>query len=107
MPMRWCGSGLALRALGRLDEAREAFARAGGARLPRGDAGRGCLDLMLGNFEAGWEGYEARWISGRSLADALGLRFPWWRGPGTASERVLVFNDHGLGDTIQFAAICR
>ncbi len=35
-------------------------------------AGRGCLDLMLGDFEPGFEGYEARWIAGRSLAEALG-----------------------------------
>ena len=65
-------------------------------------SGRGCLDLMLGDFERGWEGYEARWVDGKSLADALGARFPTWRGPGRAGERVLVMNDHGFGDTIQF-----
>ena len=58
---------------------------------------------MQGDFESGWAGYEARWIAGRSLADALGVRFPRWAGPGRAGERVLVLNDHGLGDTIQFA----
>jgi len=97
-----CGTGLALRALGRLDEARSAFAQAEALGCREAISGRGCLDLMLGDFENGWEGYEARWISGRSLTDALGVRFPWWRGPGRAGERVLVLNDHGLGDTIQF-----
>jgi Flp pilus assembly protein TadD len=96
-----CGSALALRALGRLDEARKAFASSEELGCREAIAGRGCLDLMLGDFEPGWEGYEARWIAGRSLSEALGLRFPWWRGPGTAG-RVLVFNDHGLGDTLQF-----
>jgi Flp pilus assembly protein TadD len=98
-----CGAALALRALGRLDEARAAFARAETLGCREAISGRGCLDLMLGDFANGWEGYEARWIAGRSLAEALGVRFPWWRGPGRAGERVLVLNDHGLGDTIQFA----
>ena len=98
-----CGSALALRALGRLAEARAAFSRAEALGCREAISGRGCLDLMLGDFAVGWEGYEARWIAGRSLADALGVRFPWWRGPGQAGERVLVLNDHGLGDTIQFS----
>jgi tetratricopeptide (TPR) repeat protein len=96
------GQALALRALGRLDEAYAAFEAA--ERLGNREAvsGKGCLDLMLGDFERGWEGYEARWLDGKALADALGARFPKWRGPGRAGERVLVMNDHGLGDTIQF-----
>jgi tetratricopeptide (TPR) repeat protein len=97
-----CGSALALRALGQLDESRAAFAQAEALGCREAISGRGCLDLMLGDFERGFEGYEARWIAGRSLAEALGLRFPWWSGPGSSARRVLVFNDHGLGDTIQF-----
>jgi len=98
-----CGSALALRALGKLDEARAAFGEAEALGCREAISGRGCLDLMLGDFERGFEGYEARWIAGRSLADALGLRFPWWSGPNSTARRVLVLNDHGLGDTIQFA----
>jgi tetratricopeptide (TPR) repeat protein len=96
------GQGLALRALGRLEEGRAAFVAA--ERLGNREAisGRGCLDLTLGDFERGWEGYDARWIAGKSLAEALGVRYPKWRGPGQQSERVLVMNDHALGDTIQF-----
>jgi hypothetical protein len=65
-------------------------------------AGKGCLMLTLGDFEQGFEGYEARWLKGRSLSEALGIRFETWKGPGRRGERVLVLNDHGLGDTIQF-----
>ena len=65
-------------------------------------AGKGCLMLTLGDFENGLEGYEARWLKGKSLSEALGTRFETWRGPGRRGERVLVLNDHGLGDTIQF-----
>ena len=102
-----CGEALALRALGRIGEARERFARAEALGCREAVSGRGCLDLMLGDFESGWEGYEARWFSGRSLAEALGVRFPTWAGPGSAAKQVLVLNDHGFGDTIQFARYLR
>ena len=98
-----CGEALALRALGRLEEARAAFDRAVALGLREAVSGRGCLDLMLGDFENGWEGYEARWVDGKSIAEALGVRYPLWRGPSSPPQRVLVINDHGLGDTIQFA----
>jgi tetratricopeptide (TPR) repeat protein len=97
-----CGEALALRALDRLDEARAAFEAAERLGSREAISGKGCLDLMLGDFERGWEGYEKRWLAGRSLAEALGARFPLWAGPGRDGERVLVLNDHGLGDTIQF-----
>jgi hypothetical protein len=58
--------------------------------------------LTLGDFENGLEGYEARWLKGKSIAEALGTRFETWKGPGRKAKRVLVLNDHGLGDTIQF-----
>jgi tetratricopeptide (TPR) repeat protein len=98
-----CGQGLALRALDRLDEARSAFERAVALGCREAVSGLGCLDLMLGDFERGWEGYEARWVDGKSIAEALGVRYPLWRGPSAPPQRVLVINDHGLGDTIQFA----
>ena len=35
---------------------------------------------LLGDFERGWEGYESRWLAGKSLKDALGVKFPTWSG---------------------------
>ncbi len=96
------GQGLALRSLGRFSEAATAFDRAAALGSPEAIAGKGCLMLTLGDFENGFEGYEARWLKGKSLAEALGTRFPTWKGPGVEAKRVLVLNDHGLGDTIQF-----
>ena len=96
------GQALALRALGRIDEASAAFDAAICLGNREAIGGKGCLDLMRGDFAAGWEGYEARWLNGQALADALGARFPKWRGLGRPGERVLVMNDHGFGDTIQF-----
>jgi hypothetical protein len=79
-----------------------AFDRAAGLGSREAIAGKGCLMLTLGDFENGLEAYEARWLKGKSIAEALGTRFETWTGPGRRGERVLVLNDHGLGDTIQF-----
>ena len=102
-----CGEALALRNLGRLEEALAAFETAEALGSREAVAGKGCLLLTLGDFERGFEGYEARWLEGKSLAEALGTRFPTWSGPGRPGERVLVINDHGLGDTIQFVRYLR
>jgi tetratricopeptide (TPR) repeat protein len=96
------GQALALRSLGRFPEALAAFDAAAALGSREAVAGKGCLMLTLGDFEQGFEGYEARWLKGKSLAEALGTRFETWKGPGRRGERVLVLNDHGLGDTIQF-----
>ena len=79
-----------------------AFDRASALGSREAVAGKGCLMLTLGDFEQGLEGYEARWLAGKSLSEALGTRFETWKGPGRRGKRVLVLNDHGLGDTIQF-----
>ena len=96
------GQALALRSLGRFSDAMAAFDAAAALDSREAIAGKGCLMLTLGDFEQGLEGYEARWLKGKSLAEALGTRFETWSGPGRPGERVLVLNDHGLGDTIQF-----
>ena len=97
-----CGQALALRNLGRFEESLAAFEAAEALGSREAVAGKGCLLLTVGDFERGFEGYEARWLDGKSLAESLGTRFPTWTGPPKPGERVLVLNDHGLGDTIQF-----
>ena len=97
-----CGEALALRNLGRYGEALAAFEAAEALGSGEAVAGKGCLLLTLGDFERGFEGYEARWLTGKSLGELLGTRYPTWVGPGRGQNRVLVLNDHGLGDTIQF-----
>ena len=99
----YCGEALALGNLGRYDEALAAFVAAELRGNYEAIAGKGCLLLMLGEFERGFEGYEARWLAGRTLADALGTHYHKWGGPGSGQNRVLVLNDHGLGDSIQFS----
>jgi Flp pilus assembly protein TadD len=98
-----CGEALALRNLGRFAEALSAFEAAEALGSYEAIGGKGCLLLTLGDFERGWEGYEARWVHGKSVVEAFGTRLPQWAGPSGRRERVLVFNDHGIGDTLQFA----
>ncbi len=62
---------------------------------------RGCLQLQLGDFAEGWEGYEYRWSQGQRPVPASPARFDL-DDPGLAGQKILVVNDHGLGDTIQF-----
>ena len=97
-----CGQGVALRNLGCFREAMSAFERAEALGSYEAIGNKGCLLLTLGDFERGWEGYEARWVKGKSISETFGNRFPAWSGPSGRPDRVLVFNDHGLGDTFQF-----
>jgi tetratricopeptide (TPR) repeat protein len=98
-----CGEGLTLAALGQFDDALAAFDEAVRLKNPDAVSNRGCLLLMLGRFEEGWDGYEHRWLAGKSLKEALGSQYPEWSGKPVAGERLLVMNDHGLGDTLQFS----
>ena len=60
------------------------------------------LQMLLGDFEAGWAGREARW----SIPDpALYPKFsePMWLGrEPIEGKTILIHVDEGLGDTIQF-----
>ena len=57
--------------------------------------------LLLGNFEEGFAGLEARW--NRPGIVKPDLPMPWWsEGTDIAGKHVLVFDEQGLGDTIQF-----
>jgi tetratricopeptide (TPR) repeat protein len=62
------------------------------------------VHLLTGNFEAGWAEQEARWaISGLSIA-RFGFSQPRWLGKEPVDGKtILVFEDEGAGDTIQFA----
>src|SRR3984957_4724958 len=66
------GQGLALRSLGRFSEAMTAFETAAALGSREAIAGKGCLKLTLGDFEQGLEGYEARWLAGKSLSEGAG-----------------------------------
>lgn len=60
--------------------------------------------LLMGNFEAGWLGREARWkVPGSSIIYPK-FSQPAWLGDGNIEGKtILIYADEGLGDAIQFA----
>src|SRR5262249_6087117 len=52
-----------------------------------------------GDFERGWDGYEARW---QFLASPPSIKKPAWGGEDLGGKTILVYAEQGLGDTIQF-----
>jgi len=61
----------------------------------------GLLDLQAGQFESGWEGYDARWdLPGFKRPP---LKRPLWGGSPSKGKHLLLYPDQGLGDTLMFA----
>jgi len=60
--------------------------------------------LLIGNFEAGWSGREARWrVPGRPIVYPNFSQPAWLGGGDITGKTVLIYADEGLGDAIQFA----
>lgn len=97
--------GIALRDLGRVRASIAAFdaalALAPGFAHARNN--RGAAHLLAGDFERGWEDYEFRWIGGETPKRELKLLLPEWTGDVKPGDRILVFDEQGFGDAIQFS----
>jgi tetratricopeptide (TPR) repeat protein len=63
--------------------------------------GRGVAYLMLGDFEKGWQGYEARYER-PSQKSLLTFDAPRWNGADIQEKTILLHAEQGLGDTFQF-----
>ena len=99
--------GAALAQLKRLPEAEAAYLRALALRPDYGDArfGLAVLVLGMGRFEEGWRLYECRYDQPgfvhhktRSM-----LSCPQWQGDSLADKSLLVWQEDGLGDMVQFS----
>jgi len=63
--------------------------------------------LTLGDFAAGWRGYEARWQVGLLASQRRAFTAPLWLGQETPKlsldgKTILLHAEQGFGDTIQF-----
>jgi tetratricopeptide (TPR) repeat protein len=58
--------------------------------------------LMEGDYEAGWEAYEARRRSGVLVPQERTFAVPEWRGEELKGRTLLLHAEQGLGDTLQF-----
>jgi tetratricopeptide (TPR) repeat protein len=104
----WSNLGLDLHKLGQLDAALEAFNRALAldANLTQARFSRSLVQLALGNYAEGWEGYELRrqcpeYAAGYRLPAMAGTPRPW-QGEPLAGKSLLLIAEQGIGDTLQF-----
>lgn len=64
---------------------------------------RAICHLLLGDYEAGWAGFEWRWRRAIREAQARDLGAPLWLGQESLQGRtILLHGEQGLGDTLQF-----
>ncbi len=100
----YCGRGLALQYLGRIAEARRDFEQALALKpdLPDAHAALSALQLLLGEFEQGFEGNEYR-LTTPNYCKKLARSFPVWNGDDIAGKRLLVINEAAHGDAIMLA----
>lgn len=98
--------GTVLLDLGRTQEAEAAYRKALSIDPRYADATckLGALLLSLGRFDEGWALYEARYDAGLSDRTALppAVDYPQWRGESLHGKAVLVWQEQGFGDMIQF-----
>jgi tetratricopeptide (TPR) repeat protein len=97
--------GVALSALGRFDEALGYFDRAITADPGNAEAHLNIAinRLRLGDLKRGWTEYEWRWkCSSQNLADRRFDKPLWLGAEPIAGKVVLLHNDQGLGDALQF-----
>ncbi len=102
------GGAAAKKQLGRLDEALRDLDAVLALR-PESDHARNnkaALLLSRGDFVHGWDLYESRWIANGTPKHALKLSTPEWEGQALAGKRIVVFDEQGFGDSIQFVRFC-
>jgi tetratricopeptide (TPR) repeat protein len=94
-----------LQRLGRHREALQAYDLAAALDPQNLDAhwNRAVCQLLLGDYEAGWAGYEWRWRLEVRKAEARRFAQPRWLGRESLEGRtILLHSEQGFGDVIQF-----
>jgi hypothetical protein len=64
----------------------------------------GLLALQMGDFKAGWEGYERRWGSKTFNSPRISTIHPQWE-RGLSLKRPIVWTEQGIGDQILYASL--
>jgi tetratricopeptide (TPR) repeat protein len=100
----WVNRGCILRDQGRPAEAMAAFEQALTIKPEHVEAAwsRALLQLVMGDYEAGWRGFELRWKRPELMAYAPAPGAPLWLGETPIEGRTLLLrSEQGLGDSIQ------
>ena len=102
LPTAYVDLGFVLYGLGELAEASDCFDRLRGLQPDSAEAtvNLGLIHLLQGDLAAGWAEYESRWKVG--VGDERKLLQRRWKGEALGGERILIYAEQGLGDTMQF-----
>jgi tetratricopeptide (TPR) repeat protein len=97
--------GFILGQLNRLQEGLVAYDAALKLKPDNADAqyNRAFALLTLGRFEEGWLGYEYRNLRHKTLSARAYHQPIWWGKQPLKSQRLFIYWEQGLGDTIQFS----
>ncbi|MEY3201221.1 MAG: hypothetical protein RIR70_771, partial [Pseudomonadota bacterium] len=104
----WNNLAVLAQKLKRFDEAEKAYQKALTHR-PDYAAARcnyGLLCLTVGRFEEGWPLYEARYAPDRTVPFPK-LSKPQWQGESLEGKGILIWNEQGMGDEIQFSRFAK
>jgi tetratricopeptide (TPR) repeat protein/glycosyltransferase involved in cell wall biosynthesis len=103
-PDVWNNLGNTLKELGQLDQAVAAYERAIALAPDHASAHHnlGYSLLLLGNLRRGFAEYEWRWkVPG--FKPPRPFEQPWWDGTPLHGKRILLYDEQGFGDAIQFS----
>jgi tetratricopeptide (TPR) repeat protein len=102
MAEAFCNKGAVLHAQNRVADAIDCYKRALELKpgLPKATINLGMIELVLGDFAAGWKNYEHRWND--APMRQRDFTCPQWRGEPLHGARILLHAEQGLGDTLQF-----
>jgi Tfp pilus assembly protein PilF len=97
-------SGLIHHAHGRYDEAIACWERALAFKPDHAAArlSRAATQLLLGRFAEGWDGLEWRFAAAGAGDPRARFAAPLWDGAPLDGKPILLYAEHGLGDTLQF-----
>ena len=95
--------GVCLNALNLIPQARQAFAIAHKLtpENPIPTLNEGIAALALGDYEAGWQGFDARWQLPTYAKFKRVFEKPLWDGHNIAGKTLFLYAEQGFGDTIQ------
>lgn len=68
---------------------------------------RATLKLLQGGFHEGWEDYAASMVRGRGIVPNGQRDVPFWSGESLTGKSILLYEQNGYGDTIQFFRYAR
>lgn len=63
------------------------------------------LQLTAGQFNVGWDNYEARWFRPKWATEPRPFSWPKWNGECLEGRTILVWGEQGVGEEILFASM--